>query len=306
MSILAIGNAIYDTVMFTDTLPLGSKAFCSDVQEFSGGQGANAAVTMAGLGQPVEFIGRFGGDSAGNEMMRHMSSEGISLQHSVYPSASKSTRGWIMVEQNCARRTILMSRDPALYAYPLTVPDRLAREHDIFYSDGHEVGATIAIAEKFRHLSKPVVIDLEHTDGACVDMLRFTTHLIAPEEVIMELGNAPDLSVSIRQIADAYGLNVVATCGERGSFSLFRDSTEILEVPAVPIQAIDTTGAGDAFHGAFVAALNAGRTEPECSAFATRVAALKCVQRGPQLSGALLDDFRSELRAQSHLKKGSK
>jgi sulfofructose kinase len=295
MTVLVIGNAIYDTVFSLSTLHHGEKTFASAVREYAGGQGANAAVAIAGLGQAVSFIGRFGDDHCGTQLRDALKSAGIESKRSLVVAGAQSTRGWIFVESVNAHRTIVMHRDEALYSADLAVTEECCEDADILYSDGHEFDATMIAAQLFRSRNKPVVLDIEIVDRRYEALLPFVTHLIAPELVVCDLGGSDDVVSAMKALRAKNDFNVVATRGPRGSVGLFRGLENPVDVPAISLTALDTTGAGDAFHGGFVAALAQGLTEIECSEFATRVAALKCVNHGPSLNGNLLAGLRSEL-----------
>ena len=135
----------------------------------------------------------------------------------------------------------------------------------------------------------PVVGDFERSDVPRFgELIRLVDHLILPNDFACTLAGAKHPAAAAEQLWTAFshtrarGRVVIVTCGGGGCYCSHQKNGEAEHWPAFKVKAIDTTGCGDVFHGAYAAALARGMELKERIRFASAAAALKAAQHGGQ------------------------
>ncbi|MDD2335317.1 MAG: PfkB family carbohydrate kinase, partial [Geobacteraceae bacterium] len=147
--------------------------------------------------------------------------------------------------------------------------------------DGLMSQVSLFAANKARSLGTPVMLDAGKVRPGMLEIARSCDYLVASEQFALDLGWGGNPAVFQDQ-AKRLGADIITiTLGGQGSIT-YRD-TEIIETPAFPVDAVDTTGAGDVFHGAYIFGLLRGLNLPDTIRFASAVAALKCRRIGGRI-----------------------
>ena len=144
--------------------------------------------------------------------------------------------------------------------------------------DGLMSEVSLFAANKARNLNIPVMLDAGRVRPGMVEIAGLCDYLVASEQFALDLGwtGVPQV---FREQAQGLGSTVVTiTLGAHGSIT-YRDS-EIIAIPAFQVDALDTTGAGDVFHGAYIFGLLQGLDLADTIRFASAVAAIKCTRIG--------------------------
>ena len=296
MLVATVGNAILDNVLMVDRFQRGRKYVASRAECFAGGQAVNAALTMTGLGIEVDLTCRIGTDRNGQYMAETLASRGIHLRGSSIFDGARTMTATVIVEREFSDRTIIIDRDPQLLRRSIKVDEVVLSRADALYLAGHEIEAGVQAASLISRRGKPIFADIEAPAGGATALLPLLTELIAPAEVVRTLAGCGDLDVALARIVEVGPRVAVATLGAGGCVAWLKGMEKSITFSAEKIEAIDTTGAGDAFHGAFVASRTSGRPVEESLRFASRVAARKCLSIGPNLSSAQLESFKEELQ----------
>jgi sulfofructose kinase len=148
----------------------------------------------------------------------------------------------------------------------------------VFLFDGHEPLLSAPLAERARAEGIPTVLDAGSLHVGTEALMRRVDHLVASEKFARQVSGANDPQRALEMLAD-FAPVVVITLGERGLLWKTADGNRG-ELPAIPVNAIDTTGAGDCFHGGYTAALAEGQDWQSTLRFASGVAALCCTSVG--------------------------
>jgi len=135
-----------------------------------------------------------------------------------------------------------------------------------------------AVLKAARNLSRPGVLDAEVPVGEAAEALTLASHIAFSAQGLREYTGLQDLQAGLRQAQNQAGAWVCYTDGAKGV--TFIDGDTMRHVPAFVVEAVDTLGAGDVWHGAFALALGEGRREEDAILFANAVAALKCTKFG--------------------------
>jgi sulfofructose kinase len=170
----------------------------------------------------------------------------------------------------------LINYKGATSALPDGAVDFAAINPKVILFDGHEPHLSSALAEQARQNKKPTVLDAGSVHEGTLALMGCVDYLVCSEKFAKQLVG-PDEDVALAQLAE-FAPYVVITLGERGL--IWRRGLESGSYPALPINAVDTTGAGDAFHGAFAAGLCADMDWLDILKYASAVGAFCCTQTG--------------------------
>ena len=169
--------------------------------------------------------------------------------------------------------------------------DALVRNIDALLVDNRFPDFVTAIARAARRRNIPVVIDFDQATKPDHPLLALGTHVIASSEALHGTTGTRDFAAGLAQLAAHNSGLLAVTNGENGVY--WRDGDVLRHMPAFAVTAVDTLGAGDAFHGAFTLALADGRDLGAALRFACAAAALKCTRFG----GAAGAPFRADVDA---------
>lgn len=283
LRVLVLGNVTVDHVLSTHGLPeADTKINATGYEVYAGGQAANVAATLALLGFDVRFAGRFGDDPGGVLNRQAFAKLGVDLGLSQTVENCRHHFACILVSGR--QRTITMYRDPRLGLDSLEIPQDQVSQCAAIYTDGHEGPASLRLAAQARRAGVPVIADMEAIGADSAALVALTDHLIAPLQIVQQLGGHDDIVEALRAVRALGPSNVVATMGVKGAAGLAEGADRPEFVAAVACDVIDTTGAGDAFHAGYLASLLRGQTLRERLEFAAAIASKKCETAGPRLT----------------------
>lgn len=276
-----VGLVTMDIIFSTGALPQGpGKCFAHGLAEVGGGPASSAAVCVARLGGAASIAGRLGDDDTGRRLAEELQREGVDTAWLRRLPGVRSPLSAVMVDTQ-GERSVMAFSDPQMppeadWLRPvlqggtvladLSWPQGARRLFDLARAAGLP---TVLDADRFRHPASVVE-----------DLLRSATHVIFSRPGLAQLTGQTDIAAGLRA-AEPLGASAAVTAvtdGEHGVHWWADGALRRQRPPAV--SAVDTTGAGDAFHGAYALALARGAGPDECMRFATAVAAAKCVQPG--------------------------
>jgi sulfofructose kinase len=253
-----------------------------------GGMAANAAVAVARLGGRASFWGRGGDDDAGRVMSEAFTVEGVDVGcFRLFEGGSSSVSG-IIVDQAGERQIVnfrgSFPTDPAWL--PLSTLDA-----DCVLADPRWPEGAVALFTKAREQGIPTVLDGDVADAEIFErLLPLTDHAIFSEPGLSGFAG-PNVGPALER-ATSFGSRMVAvTRGKDGV--TWREDGVTHELPALGVWAIDTTAAGDVFHGAYAFAIGAQLKIRDSMSFASAAAALKCTRAGGRAAIPTLDELRS-------------
>lgn len=282
MSVLVVGNCTYDRSFGLDRFPRPGETLLADWSAVDiGGKGANQAVAATLAGARVLFCSAVGNDAEGDEFVGRLARAGVDLRHLLRRRGGTDTSIIYLVRggENAIVSThaITASLQPPDVAGALEeigprdvllLQGNLGRDTTRFtLQDGRRRGARVVV--------NPAPIQYRFDDlWPQVDIA------IVNEVEAAVLGNSPDPVAAARAIlAGGAGL-VVATLGPAGA--LVVDPLGVWRISAPPVEAVDTTGAGDVFCGVFAAGLDRGLQPRKAARWAVAAASISVTRRGTQ------------------------
>jgi sulfofructose kinase len=295
---VGLGLAVRDLTVHLDAFPLpDSKARAREFSESGGGPVPTALVTMSRLGSRTAFAGVVGEDSAGAFLVEDLRRESVDVS-ALFARKGLITPASVILVEKEGRRTVCEWRQNDL-PFSEEAMERLRPILDrarLLIVDARMIDAQVEAALRIRSAGGLVMLDCGHPRPGVEEILRETDVAILSHTYAREIGAGRlDAETFLRRIVPSMAPGgpriAVVTLGAEGCLLLFRGKAT--RVPGHRVEAIDTTGAGDVFHGAFAHAW-LRRGEPESAArFANAAAAMKC--RG--LTGRARIPTEREIRA---------
>ncbi len=270
-------NAVDHLIVVPEYPAQATKTRMIKYRQGAGGQTASAIVTLQRLGMRTAYAGRFGTDSEGRFGLQSLKDEGINVESAEVIEGARTQVGYILIEARRGERTVLWNRDERLAYTPLDVPVQFAVRARVLHLDAHDPPACTRMAREARAAGTIVSADIDNVYDGLPEFLPLIDVLISSKEFPHLFTGIDNAHAALIEIKAKYGCALVGlTKGGRGATVLCNG--EFLEAPAftVPGGCIDTTGAGDAFHGGFIYGLLRGEEVETSIRLGCAVAALGC------------------------------
>ncbi len=278
--VVGLGCCCWDLVGIVEHYPgPDDKQPLLELIQQGGGLVATATVTVTRLGGKACFIGRVGDDEWGAKTRQSLVAEGVSVAGLQVMEGHTSQVAICIAHGTGGQRTIMYKYG----SWPLMeagdVPRRLVVSGKVLLLDLHHPRAALQAARWAQQAGIPTVVDIERPGPHVDELLALADYPVVPERFACRYGGSDDLGLAARRFLDLHPRALVVTQGERGCTAFVDD--QVIYQPAFPVQPlVDTTGAGDVFHGAFAYGLALGYDLPYNLRFAAAVAALKCRKLG--------------------------
>jgi sulfofructose kinase len=288
-----IGLNATDTLILVDHFPAyaGKVPFTAEMLS-PGGQVASAMVAAARLGLRVKYIGTVGDDERGRVQLASLRETGIDLSDVEVRAGCPNQTAYIVIDQSTGERTVLWSRPDCLRLQPESItPEKIAGSR-MLHIDAHDTPAVGKAARIARGMGIPVTVDVDTIYHGFDEVLGSIDYLVASSEFPGQWTSERDPFRALEQIQNEYGMRVAAmTLGAHGA--LARCEGRFYYSAAFVVNCVDTTGAGDVFHGAFCYAVLEGMSLQETLEFSNAMAALNCTRIGARGGVATADEARA-------------
>lgn len=243
----------------------------------TGGQVATALCTCAGMGLRAKYIGATGTDDNGRRVREELARHGIDMVDAVIRDVTNQF-AVIMVDEHAGERIVLWDRAEGLLLRPRDVPPEALAAARVVHVDDVDQEASIMAAEIARGAGRIVTSDIDRITPRTEALVRAVTIPIFAEHVPAALTGESDFERALRKLRRLNDGLMCVTLGPRGAVALDRDAFH--HEPAFAVDAVDTTGAGDVFRGAFITALLKNEPARDAMRFANAAAAISCTRLG--------------------------
>jgi sulfofructose kinase len=288
--VVGVGINATDTIIRLPQFPApDSKVELLSTEVKPGGQVASAMVACRRWGLSARYVGKIGDDSAGQLQIEEMKREGVDT-HWVVAPGTMSQSSYILVDEQSGERTVLWKRDSRIALRPEDLRREWLSGARALLVDGHDTDAAGRAASWARDEGIPVVGDFDNRYPRVEVLLEFVDYAITSKDFPERLTGEKDLLKSLPEIHRRFKCRLTAaTLGPLGVLAW--DGTRFLQCPGVCVHAMDTTGAGDIFHGAFLYGLVSNRPLEEILEFSCAAAALNCTAPGARGHIAAIDEI---------------
>jgi sulfofructose kinase len=278
--VVGVGLNATDTLLLLPEYPAyaGKVPFSSEILS-PGGQVATAIVACARLGLRAKYIGTIGDDLRGEIQRQSLDGTGVDTSGIIVRAGCPNQTAYILIDQRTGERTVLWHRADCLRLRPEDIRPEDILNARIVHLDGCDTEAAAFAAKVAHSAGIPVTIDVDTVYPGFEAVLKHTDYLVASSVWPGRWTSEADGLVALACVQREYGLKVAAmTLGDYGSVALFED--KLYYSPAFQVHCADTTGAGDAYHGAFCYAILQGMSMPDALDFSNAAAALNCTAIG--------------------------
>lgn len=267
-----------------------------EIVEFSiqgGGPVPTAMVTLAKLGAKVAYIGKIGDDAEGKFVKEQLEKEGVNTDYLIIDKESKTAKAFIWVDKKTGKRTVALDKTRLKDTKISELKFLNSVSTRFLHIDAREPEINIFPAKWAKKVGAKVSLDVGSLRSGVESVFPFVDHLIVSKRFACNITKLSDPFsackelMKIRRIHGRGFETVVVTIGEDGcicssprGFTPSGNEDKIFHSPGFCVKVVDTTGAGDVFHGAFIYGLLKKWNLKRIAQFANACAAMKCRKLG--------------------------
>jgi sulfofructose kinase len=280
VQVIGLGQACVDYLGRVPSFPEeDGKMELLDLHKQCGGPASTALVALSRLGIPCSFMGSVSDDPFGREIVRGLEEEGVDFSFLKIIPGYSSQFAFIAVSRSNANRTIFWHRGSVPHLKKEDVTFSVFSGARILHLDGLMIEASLEAVKQAKDMGLTVVLDAGTLREGSLELASQVDVLIASARFADPLvGPGARPEKALEALCRLGPKTVVITLGPKGSLGW--DGKNTMAQKAFPVQAVDTTGAGDVYHGGYIYGLLQGWSMAACMRFASAVAALKCREVG--------------------------
>jgi sulfofructose kinase len=252
MKILCIGHVAYDITLPVDSFPVeNTKNRVSARMECGGGPASNAAYLLGKWNMDTTFIGILGNDSYGRYIKKEFDDIGVKTDYLQLKDEVKTTSSFIVANTSNGTRTSLTYRPSDLKCDDV----ELDFEPNIILVDGQEYELSKKMINKYKDAIS--VIDAGRATKEVIELSKMVDYVVCSFDFAKEVAKMdvnlekPDTVANMyNKLSKIFKGTIVVTLESKGSLYKYNDEIKIM--PSIKVKALDSTGAGDIYHGTFV------------------------------------------------------
>lgn len=255
MKVLCIGNSAYDITFPVDEYPKENVKYKIQEQiECGGGSCGNAAYLLAKWGIETYFVGMVGDDVYGKRIRDEFRTIGVNTDYLILAPNYRTTTSHIIVNKENGSRTILSYHPSQREMDDLDI--ELEEEPKVILLDGREFSMSKKMIEKYPNAKK--IIDASNDKLEVKELCKLCDYVVCSKDFMkkvsgIDIDDLNNLNAAFKVLEEMFNTTVVVTLEALGC--AYRKYDEIVIVPTIQVKAVDTTGSGDIFHGAFAYAM---------------------------------------------------
>jgi sulfofructose kinase len=285
LDVLGLGAVAVDDLLFLSEFPRPDvKMPLLRRERHAGGLAGTSLVAAQRMGCSCAYAGTLGEDELSRFIIEGFEAEGVSVSHLVRRDGCRPFHSTILVDTGTTTRTILYDGQGVVGADPALPADEVIRSARVLMVDHVGLEGMVRAARVARAAGIPVVADLERDAGwLFAELFSLADHLILPIEFARRMSGRAEGPAIARALWAEGRAAIVVTASAGGSwYTTAEEPGRVFHQPAFSVEAVDTNGCGDVFHGVYAAGLSAGMSAAERIRFAAAVAAMKATRGGGQ------------------------
>jgi sugar/nucleoside kinase (ribokinase family) len=273
-----------------------SKLNIRDYVRSPGGQAATVLSACASLGLRTSYVGTVARDDNGALILDALKARGVDTTRAILRDGANPFAVILVADESSrhGERIVLWKRPDEMRLAPADLPADVVSGARFLFVDDVDIDAAIAAGQAGLAAGIPVTTDIEAVKPRTDDLIAAVSLPIFAEQVPRALTGETDPERALRLLRNRHDGLLSITLGERGAALL--DGDRFIHQPGFPVDAVDTTGAGDVFRAGFIYATLRGDAPAEVLRFACAAAAVSCTRRGAINSVPALEDVDSLLR----------
>ena len=276
--VLCAGIAVEDFLFKVDRFPApGTKVRADDLVATTGGCAANAAVAVARLGGTARFSGPVGTDDASRRFLDALARTGVDPSGVLSIEGGAISVSGIFIDRD-GEKMVATQHGKGLDRATPSDSAALVADIDVLLVDNRFPHFVLPICRAATARGIPVVLDVDKATQAGDPLFETASHVIFSSEALLATTGLADPGAALANIAGRIRGFLAVTNGPDDV--LWIDRGVLRRLPVFKVDAVDTLGAGDSFHGGFALALAEGRDEIAAMRFGAAAAAIKCTRFG--------------------------
>lgn len=288
--IVGIGANVYDTLLTVPFYPDEDTKLRADKMVLSGGGPcATGLVSASKLGGDAAYIGVLSDDAGGMFLKADLEKYNVCTKYIRVCKGYDSFCSYIWLSEKTSSRTCVFNKGNLP---PLVLDDeqkQAVKDAELIMIDGNEMSAAKQACGIARKNGTKVLYDAGGLYDNVADLLALTDILIPSEEFAIGHTGESNAENAVKKLYEMYRPEVVVvTQGKKGG--IIYDGTEMKQYPAFVVDAVDSNGSGDVFHGAFAFAVTKGYDYYTACVFSSAVSALKCTKLGARIGAPSFDE----------------
>jgi len=298
IDIVGLGYCGLDYLSIVPKIPIDDKVEIIESLVQGGGPAATAIFAAQRLGAQTAFLGAVGDDERGRNIISELDSEGVDCSGVACQKGARSPAAFCWVVQASGKRSIAWTKGTTSALPPSSINPDLIASAKILHLDGHHTQAAIFASRLARDCGTRVVLDAGTMLPDIEQVLANTDVVIASENFARTYTGESDIHSALNKLATESSAEWIAiTMGCEGSIAF--DGKKTAVCPSFNVNVVDTTGAGDVFHGAFIYKSLESGDMMEIMRFASAVSAMKCGELGGRTGIPNLKAVNEFIKAQS-------
>lgn len=284
MKAICVGHSTYDITFPVDGYPEENIKYRIDNScECGGGPASNGAFLLSKWGVDTSIVSAVGNDYYGSKVKEEFMKVGTNIDHLELSDKISTSTSFILANTKNGNRTIFTSKRDRLRK----LSNKVLLKGDVILLDGeHPETAKEVLLNNKNSIS---ILDAGRVNDDTKELGKLVNYVVCShdfaETFTSKKINYDDFDSLIKihkKLFDYYKTNVIITLEKRGSFTII--DGEYMIVPSIKVKAIDSTGAGDIFHGAFCYFISNGYSLYDSIRYASITGALSTTRIGSRLS----------------------
>lgn len=292
MKILCIGHVAYDITIPLEQYPIeNTKNRVSSRVECGGGPASNAAYLLGKWGMDVWIAGVVGKDLYGERIKREFEEVGVNTTYLEMNKEHQTTSSFIIANKEKGTRTIFTYRPSTIKMSPF----QLNFEPDVILTDGQEIEMSKEMIRKYPNAIS--IIDAGRPNPEIIELSKMVNYTVCSKEfaeTVTEMKidyEQPNTLIELyRKMESIFKNNIVVTLESKGALYQFHNQAKLM--PSIKVKAIDSTGAGDLFHGAFAYGIAKNMPYEEIIKLSNITGALSVTKIGGRYSAPSIEEMK--------------
>lgn len=296
--VVGIGACVLDTVICCGEYPAEDiKYRANEVFSTGGGPVANALVAIARLGKDAEFIGALSQDENGRRLKQEFEDYGVRADKVKLIENTRAFTSYIVLSEKSGSRTCVFERGN-VPDEPSNLDFSAIEQADILHLDGNSLKSAIEAAKYAKNHGVKVSLDAGGLYEGIEELLPLVDILIPSEEFALKCTKKQTAEEAVLALYEKYSPEVlVVTQGSKGG--VYYEDGQVKPYGSFKINCVDSNGAGDTFHGAYLVGYMNGLKGVDCCLFASAVAAVKCTKAGVRKALPTMEETENFLKKNS-------
>ncbi len=276
---VGVGIIALDHLIVVENYPkTNSKNVTQKYIKQGGGPVPTALATLGKLEKKCALVTKTGVNAAEKFLKAELTDFNVDTNFIITDPKIETPEAFIIIEEKSGNRTVILNRAEQTSLAARDLPESLLQNCRLVHLDGHDQGADLYAAEIAKRNGAAISIDIGSNRRVDQRLLQLIDYAIVSENYADEYLEKSNPEKSAKMLLDYGAVIGAVTSGDRGSY--FASSNGVYYQPAFAVKAIDTTGAGDVFHGAALYGILENWRVDQVALFASAAAALACTKTG--------------------------